>query len=133
MKTPKEKILDAIAPKVEELLKTVQEYESDTFSATGSELTEEEAIIITVALIEHATQQLIDTDTLDGVRLAEELENIRECIACREDKMKSPEVRNALSRYCPKYICSDCGTREAMEGDFWHGEAQYGTPRAGAN
>lgn len=73
-----QEIMDAIRPKVLELLATVAEYESDTFSASASKLTEEEADTITIALISHALQRLIDTDTLDGVRLSEELENIRE-------------------------------------------------------
>lgn len=70
-------ILDAIREKVEELHKTVKEYESDTFSASASELTEAEALTITANLIKYALQGLIDTDTMDGVRLSEELENIR--------------------------------------------------------
>ena len=40
------------------------------------------------------------------------------CPAC--DGALDPEpVRNARSRYCKDYICSDCGTREALEGYFW--------------
>lgn len=70
-------ILDAIREKVEELHKTVREYESDTFSASASELTDGEALTITANLIKYALQRLIDTDTMDGVRLSEELENIR--------------------------------------------------------
>ena len=72
-----QRILDAIRPKVVELLDTVKQYESDTFSASASGLTDDEAFTITAELINHALQQLIDTDTLDGVRLAEELDNIR--------------------------------------------------------
>lgn len=73
----KEQILEAIAPKVVELLGEVIGYESDTFSASATELTDSEATKITTELITYALQQLIDTDTLDGVRLSEELENIR--------------------------------------------------------
>lgn len=32
--------------------------------------------------------------------------------------LETDMVRNALSRYEHGYICSGCGTREAMEGDF---------------
>ena len=49
------------------------------------------------------------------------------CPACGDLKLHKIEVRNALSRYCDKYICSDCGTTEALEGDFWHSRAQFGT------
>jgi hypothetical protein len=41
------------------------------------ELTREEAERITDALVLHALQEMIDMDRLDGVRLSEELENIR--------------------------------------------------------
>lgn len=41
------------------------------------------------------------------------------CPACKENYLDPVEVRNALSRYCKKYICSECGTREAFEGFFW--------------
>lgn len=30
---------------------------------------------------------------------------------------------DALSRYHDADICSDCGVREAFEGDFWEGKA----------
>jgi hypothetical protein len=46
------------------------------------------------------------------------------CPACVEVTLRVPEVRNALSRYCHEYICSDCGTREALEGFFWSGRAK---------
>ena len=41
------------------------------------------------------------------------------CPACGENKLDCYEIRNALSRYRKAYICSDCGMREAFEGDFW--------------
>ncbi len=72
-----QRILDAVRPKIVELLDTVREYESDTFSASASELTDDEAFTITIELTNYALQRLIDTDTLDGVRLSEELDNIR--------------------------------------------------------
>lgn len=70
-------ILDAIREKVEELHKSVKEYESDTFSASASELTDAEALTITANIIKWQLQRLIDTETMDGVLLSEELENIR--------------------------------------------------------
>ena len=54
------------------------------------------------------------------------------CPACGRQTLKKEEVQNALSRYCGKYICSDCGMREAFEGDFWHGNALHGAIRQGA-
>lgn len=71
-------LMSGIEHRVQSLFYTVREYESDTFSASAEKLTEEEAIDITVSLIEHAIEKLIDLETLDGVRLAEELENIRD-------------------------------------------------------
>ncbi len=41
------------------------------------------------------------------------------CPACEEDRMRPTEVTNAFSRYAVRYICSRCGTREALEGFFW--------------
>lgn len=41
------------------------------------------------------------------------------CPACGKNTLDEVNVRNALSRYCKKYICSDCGVREAFEGYFW--------------
>lgn len=69
--------IEKLTAKAGELLAAVKEYESDTFSASARHLTDDEAEAITAALIGHAIQQLIDTDTLDGVRLTEELENVR--------------------------------------------------------
>lgn len=43
------------------------------------------------------------------------------CPACGVEPLDPVEVRNALSRYCSKYICSQCGVREAFEGFFWIG------------
>lgn len=52
----------------------------------------------------------------------------RKCPACRENKIivtisetdkKENLAFNSWSRYTDKYICSDCGTREAFEGYFW--------------
>ena len=41
------------------------------------------------------------------------------CPACGEYKMYKRLAVNALSRYVKRYICSDCGTREALWGFFW--------------
>lgn len=41
------------------------------------------------------------------------------CPACGEKKLNPVMVRNALSRYKSTYICSDCGTLEAVTGFFW--------------
>lgn len=68
----------AIEKKVEELRAVVAEYESDTFSASGAEITEMETDAMTEILVLNAIQSLIDTETLDGVRLSALLEEIRE-------------------------------------------------------
>ncbi len=40
------------------------------------------------------------------------------CPRCLEDTMKEPKVRNALSRRDNNtYICSNCGTEEALIDD----------------
>jgi hypothetical protein len=41
----------------------------------------------------------------------------KKCLGCG-GPLDQEEVRNALSRYGHGYICSDCGTREALQGDF---------------
>lgn len=71
-------ILNKISKKAYALFDTIKEYESDTFSAEGSELTEEEAEAITVTLINRALQSMIDTETLDGVTIDEMLSDMRE-------------------------------------------------------
>lgn len=73
-----QKILSRISKKVFELYSTVREYESDTFSAQGFDLTDEEAESIAIILINRALQDMIDTNTLDGVTINEELIAIRE-------------------------------------------------------
>lgn len=42
----------------------------------------------------------------------------KKCTGCFKDTLKEENAMNALSRYGHGYICSDCGTREAMTGDF---------------
>lgn len=73
-----QEVMHSIAPDIAELLKTVREYESDTFSAQGEELTNDEAVAITIELIGFAIRQLSELNELDGIRLSEELENIRD-------------------------------------------------------
>lgn len=42
------------------------------------------------------------------------------CPACKVATLQEPKVMNSLSRYNKSvYICNACGTREALEGDFW--------------
>ena len=49
-------------------------------------------------------------------RKIKELEENRICPRCGE-KMNDVLARNSLSRYCDAYICSECGTDEALR-DF---------------
>ena len=63
--------------KIAELYRTVQDYESDTFSATGSRMTSKECAAVVEQLIIVALQELIDCDSLDGVRLSEILGDMR--------------------------------------------------------
>ena len=46
----------------------------------------------------------------------------RKCPACGEIKPNykaNAGPGNSYSRYATRYICSDCGRREAIEGFFW--------------
>lgn len=44
------------------------------------------------------------------------------CPACGKRKdLKTGEPGTSVSRYADILICSDCGVREAMEGNFWNG------------
>ena len=70
----------------DELVKTINEYESDTFSASGSEITISEAIQIADNLVCHKIQGMIDTHTLDGVMIDEELDTIREEESLKKDR-----------------------------------------------
>lgn len=71
-------IIDGINHEVQALAETVRDYESDTFSASAEKLTSDEVNSITIALINHALRELSDCNTLDGVRLSEELAELRE-------------------------------------------------------
>lgn len=73
-----EHIIEGVKHEVIALAETVRDYESDTFSASAEKLTQAEVIDITIALINHALREMSDTNTLDGVRLTEELAEIRE-------------------------------------------------------
>jgi predicted Ser/Thr protein kinase len=70
-------IANTLVPKIASVLDMVGDYESDTFSAEATALTLAEAIKITGTLISYALDELIDLDRLDGVRLSEELDEIR--------------------------------------------------------
>lgn len=49
-----------------------------------------------------------------------ELEQYIMCPACEQETLDPVKINNAMSRYAKGiYICSDCGMREAMEGNFW--------------
>lgn len=61
-----------------ELLETVREYESDTFSAPAQKLTRSEAEEITIALIGGSVQNMVNCVSLDGERISDLLESIRE-------------------------------------------------------
>ena len=41
------------------------------------------------------------------------------CPACKKAFLNKDNVMNSLSRFRDVPICSTCGTREALEGDFW--------------
>lgn len=71
-------IKNAIEHELIALYETIRDYESDTFSARAEKITKEEITDIVAVLVNHALRQLSDCETLDGVRLAEELEIIRD-------------------------------------------------------
>lgn len=64
--------------KFKELFSTILHYESDTFSASGSELCRQEALLIADKLVCKAIQDLIDTNTMDGIAISSVLEELRE-------------------------------------------------------
>lgn len=70
-------IKEPVIAKYLELCEEIRKYESDTFSASSSRIKRSEAKQIADILVVEAIQALIDTDTMDGCRLSEELENIR--------------------------------------------------------
>jgi hypothetical protein len=44
------------------------------------------------------------------------------CLGC-EAELRTPKVLNSLSRYGHGHICTECGAKEAFEGDFISKEA----------
>ena len=70
-------LYNALSKKFNYLVDEILKYESDTFSSEASELTAHEAEQIAIAFILHDIEQRIDTNTMDGVMISEELENIR--------------------------------------------------------
>lgn len=70
--------MDELEKLFNELIVTIYSYESDTFSAEASKLTRSEAIKIAQRLIVPKIRGLIDCDTMDGVAISEELEDIRD-------------------------------------------------------
>ncbi len=70
-------LYNGLYKKWNELVDEILNYESDTFSSEGSELTVPEAEKIALAFILRDMQRRIDTDTMDGNMITEELETIR--------------------------------------------------------
>lgn len=60
------------------MVNEIMEYESDTFSASGSKLKRTEAVKIAEAFTLEDMQARIDTDTMDGEMITNVLEEIRE-------------------------------------------------------
>lgn len=70
---------EAVERKFWELVDTIKEYESDTFSASEMELTDDEAEQIACRMIYADIKHRIDMDTImDGLMISEELDNIRD-------------------------------------------------------
>lgn len=70
-------IIEGITHEVNVLAETVRDYESDTFSSSAAKLSESELNEIVIELVNYALKELSELDRLDGVRLTEELDNIR--------------------------------------------------------
>ncbi len=60
------------------LAKSIKTYESDTFSASGSKITKWESEQIAETLVVRAIQQMINTDTMDGCDITDELISLRD-------------------------------------------------------
>lgn len=71
-------VKEPIAIKFGELVDEIAKYESDTFSASQSKLKRSEAFRIAEKMVLEDIQARIDTDTMDGCMISEELENIRD-------------------------------------------------------
>lgn len=68
-------VLNAIEHEVRALCETVREYESDTFSSSDLKVTNMEIADIVSAILNARIRSM--SDTLDGVTLSEELDNVR--------------------------------------------------------
>lgn len=60
------------------LIDTIKDYESDTFSASGSSITDEEATQIALRFILGHIDGLVEARTMDGVMLSDALSDIRD-------------------------------------------------------
>lgn len=69
--------METIKLHFEELITTIHEYESDTFSASANKLTKNEAELIAIEFVIRDIARRINTETMDGVMISEELENLR--------------------------------------------------------
>lgn len=70
-------LYNALYKKFNHLVDDILNYESDTFSSDGSELTPAEAEKIAFAFILRDIEKRIATETMDGGMIDEELDNIR--------------------------------------------------------
>lgn len=68
--------LSVLTNRVTEFAEEIRTYESDTFSAEGSELTREEAVLCAIGII--ASDLSHSREHLDGIRITDALENLRE-------------------------------------------------------
>ena len=74
------KYSEKLTPAMDILLEGIKEYESDTFSASGSNLTDDEVESIAVNLIldKFFNKNKCPGSSIDGILLADMLGNIRE-------------------------------------------------------
>lgn len=82
------------------LVDTIMQYESDTFSADASKITEKEARIVADAIV----KAYVD-NRLDGVTIASFLEDIR------DDEKNGVPITG-------KKFCNYCGYTEAQNGKY---------------
>lgn len=69
---------DDLNKRFEELVDTIEQYESDTFSAESSRLTREEAETIALEFVLRDLDKRIRCETMDGDMITEQLAIIRE-------------------------------------------------------
>lgn len=67
----------SLAQRINYLVDTILNYESDTFSSTGSELTTEEAEAIALAFVIEEIERKQNLDTMDGCMITSALKDIR--------------------------------------------------------